>query len=269
VPGRAKGGGNSGVDQAVRAVAYCAAMSRFTDAAAGWQAVEGLPSAFAAARDAVDALLRDRGLRRTGPETAALALARGAEASAHLESAEGGPADDLAQAALRLNGELLALVPVVGRSPVQALARMHALTGLGDADALGRPRPDPQVADALQELGRDLLATVDAPGLVVGALAHAEIASLAPFATGNGLVARGLERLLLVARGVDPGCSLVPEAGYLAARAEYASALQAYATGQGAGAATWLSMAAHAAIAATAVSPLADTEPVQGADGGS
>ena len=31
--------------------------------------LEGVPSAYAAARDGIDALLRDRGLRRTSPET--------------------------------------------------------------------------------------------------------------------------------------------------------------------------------------------------------
>jgi hypothetical protein len=233
-------------------------MSRFSAALASWQEVEGLPSAFASARDAVDALLRDRGLRRTGSDIAALGLARGAEASARLEPADAESAGEVAQAALRLNGELLALVPVVGRSPAQALARMHALTGLGDPDTLGRPRPVDGVADALQEFGRELL-VADAPGLVVASLAHAELAALAPFATANGLVARGFERLLLVGRGVDPASSLVPEAGYLARRTEYPAALEAYATGGRPGAARWLSYAAQCVLAAMDASPLADS----------
>jgi hypothetical protein len=244
-------------------------MSRFTDALAQWQSVEGLPSAFAAARDAVDALLRDRGLRRTSPDTATIALARGAEVSAHLEPRGAGGSGEIAQAALRLNGELLALVPVVGRSPVQALARMHALTGLGDPETLGRPRPDGPdvgVADALQVFGRDLLEATESPGLVVGALAHAELAAQAPFIAGNGLVARALERLLLVARGVDPASSLVPEAGYVALRDEYVPALEAYATGQRGGVARWLSLAARAAVAATAASPLTDGTAVGSTD---
>ncbi|HEX3258447.1 MAG TPA: hypothetical protein VHS35_08010 [Pseudonocardia sp.] len=232
-------------------------MSRFANALDGWQGVEGLPSAFAAARDAVDAMLRDRGLRRTGPDVAAAALARGAEASAHLESAVAGDGGQVAQAALRLNAELLALVPVVGRSPAQALARMHALTGLGEPETLGRPRLDGRVADAVQEFGRDLIDSSGSPALVVGALAHAEVAALAPFATANGLVARALERLILVARGVDPASSLVPEAGYLARRDGYLRALDAYAAGGTSGAAHWLSFAADAAIAATDASPLA------------
>ena len=48
-------------------------------------ALEGVPSALAAARDGIDAMLRDRGLRRTTPETTAESLLRGAHASAVLE----------------------------------------------------------------------------------------------------------------------------------------------------------------------------------------
>src|SRR5690606_30102799 len=50
-------------------------------------ALEGVPSAFAAARDGVDALLRDRGLRRTPPEFTTESLLRGAIASGLLEGA--------------------------------------------------------------------------------------------------------------------------------------------------------------------------------------
>jgi hypothetical protein len=208
-------------------------MSRFAAAVNGWQNAEGLPSAFASARDAVDALLRDRGLRRTGPEIAALALARGAEASARIEAAGAVSAAEVAQA---------------------------ALTGLGEPDTLGRPRSDEGsdgVAAALHAFGRELVGA-DAPGLVVAALAHAELAALAPFATANGLVARAFERLLLVARGVDPASSLVPEAGYLALLDDYPAVLDAYATGGSVGAGRWLSFAAQAALAATSASPLAD-----------
>jgi hypothetical protein len=232
-------------------------MSRFTDALDRWDDVEGLPSAFASARDGVDALLRDRGLRRTGPDVAALALARGAEASARLEPVEEAAGADIAQGALRLNAALLALAPVIGRSPAQALARMHALAGLGDPASLGQPRPDDGIAASLHAFGRDLTAA-EAPGLVVASLAHAELAAMAPFASANGLVARALERLLLVARGVDPASCLVPEAGHLALRDDYPSAVAAYADGGAAGAARWLSYAAQAALAATGASPLAD-----------
>ena len=44
-----------------------------------------MPSAFAATRDGIDVMLRDRGLRRTTPEQTAESLLRGAHASAVLE----------------------------------------------------------------------------------------------------------------------------------------------------------------------------------------
>ena len=47
--------------------------------------LEGVPSAFAATRDGIDALLRDRGLRRTTPEDTARSLLLGAVATARLE----------------------------------------------------------------------------------------------------------------------------------------------------------------------------------------
>src|SRR6478735_7485051 len=120
------------------------------DEVESWCATEGVLSALAAARDAVDARLRDRGLRRTTPEVTAESLLRGAAASAELEGSasnledlRAGGGDAVAIAAARVNGELLALVPVVSRSPLQAMARLHALAAAGSVsdDALGRPRP--------------------------------------------------------------------------------------------------------------------------------
>src|SRR5918999_6577220 len=92
--------------------------------------LEGVPSAYAAARDGIDAMLRDRGLRRTSPDLTAESLLRGAHASGVLEGSASsldqvrdGAGDEVVQAALRVSTELLALVPVVNRSPLQALAR--------------------------------------------------------------------------------------------------------------------------------------------------
>ena len=56
--------------------------------------LEGVPSAFAATRDGIDALLRDRGLRRTTPEDTARSLLLGAVATARLEGSELPPVTD-------------------------------------------------------------------------------------------------------------------------------------------------------------------------------
>ncbi|MEJ7706884.1 MAG: oxidoreductase [Nocardioidaceae bacterium] len=181
--------------------------------------LEGVPSALAAARAAVDVVLRDRGLRRTTPSSTAESLLRGAAASASLEGVpttveqlRAGSADPLALGVARLNAGVLALLPTVGTAPLQALARMHALAMAGlvtDAD-LGRPRQAPGVADQLHVLARRLVEPTSVPAVAVAVIAHAEVACLQPFEAGNGLVARALERLILVARGVDPPSVTVP-----------------------------------------------------------
>ena len=229
--------------------------------------LEGVPSALAAARDGVDALLRDRGHRRTTPEVTAESLLRGAAASATLEGSatdlealRGGAADLVAMRAARLNAGLLALVPVVGRAPMQALARLHVLAAAGTTadEALGRPRPDASVPPRLQALARLLMSAGDVPAVALAAVAHAEVAVVAPFESDNGLVARALERLVLVARGLDPTSMTVPEAGHLASGGSYGAALTAYSSGTPQGARAWLLHAASALGAATEASPLND-----------
>lgn len=233
------------------------------DPLAWLSSLEGVPSGFVGARDAIDALLRDRGMRRSTPEQTAASLLLGAHASAVLEGSgsslqdvESGAGDALAQAAVRVSTELLALVPVVGRAPGQAFARLHTLAGAGvaEGDALGRP-VSAEAAARLGALARTVL-TTSAPALQVAALVHAEIASVAPFATHNGLVARAAERLVLVARGVDPASLTVPEAGHLALRPAYESNLRGYAEGGRAGFHSWLLYAPEAYAKGAELSPL-------------
>jgi hypothetical protein len=235
-----------------------------TDPLARLASLEGVPSAYAAARDGIDVMLRDRGLRRTSPETTAESLLRGAHASAALEGSASslaevreGDGDETAQAALRVSTELLALAPTLGRSPLQALARIHALAGAGTLpdERLGRPR-DAVAADRLRALADLLTATTSAPALLVAAVAHADVATSAPFASHNGLVARAAERLVLVARGVDEKSLVVPEAGHLALRAAYESNLRGYRDGGPAGVHAWLLYAAEAFGAGAEASPL-------------
>ena len=226
--------------------------------------LEGVASGFAAARDGIDVMLRDRGLRRTSPETTAESLLRGAHASAVLEGsssslgevrASGG--DAIAQDAVRLSTELLSLAPVVKQAPLQAFARIHALAAAAslDAEELGRPRSSSS-AERLRRLSDLLLAPTSAPALVVAAFVHADLATAAPFASHNGLVARAAERLILVARGVDEKSLVVPEAGHLALRAAYESNLRGFREGGQAGAHSWLLYAAEAYAAGAEASPL-------------
>lgn len=227
-------------------------------------ALEGVGSAMAATRDGIDALLRDRGLRRSTPDLTGESLLRGARASAALEGSgssleevRAGGGDDLARAAVRMSTELLGLGPTLTRSPLQAVARIHILAAKGavaDAD-LGRPR-DAARAERLGVLARQLSAATTAPALVVAAVVHAEIATAAPFVSHNGIVARAAERLVLLARGVDPKSLVVPEAGHLALRREYESNLRGYAAGGAAGVQAWLLYAAEAYAAGAEASPI-------------
>lgn len=225
---------------------------------------EGVPSAYAAARDGIDVMLRDRGLRRTSPELTAESLARGAHASAVLEGSSSGleevlegRGDAIAVDSLRVSAMLLSVVPVISRSPLQALARVHAVaaaTALPE-DEVGRPR-SAEAAERLQVVARMLTSAKDAPALLVAAVAHAELMTAAPFPSHNGLVARAVERLVLVARGVDEKSLVVPEAGHLALRQEYESNLRGYAEGGRNGVHSWALYGAEAYAAGAEASPL-------------
>ena len=220
--------------------------------------LEGVPSAFAATRDGIDVMLRDRGLRRTTPQQTAESLLRGAQASAELAGSTSslaevrtGNGDAIAQAAVRVSTALLSLVPVIGRSPAQAFARLQALTG---GSTPGQP-VSPEAAQRLQSLSQTMLRT-RAPALLVAALVHADLQTASPFAEHNGIVARAAERLVLVGRGVDPASLVIPEAGHLALRAAYESNLRGYRDGGTPGLHSWLLYAAEAQAKGAEASPL-------------
>ncbi len=218
----------------------------------------------AATRDGIDALLRDRGLRRTAPELTGESLLTGAHASAVLagsactvEQVRAGDVDPPARASVRVSTGLLSLVPVLAHSPQRAVARLHTLAAKGDLEDadLGRPRPGVDTG-RLTALAGLLTRRSEAPALVLAAVVHAELATLAPFGSHNDIVARAAERLVLVARGVDPTSLTVPEAGHLALRPEYESNLTAYAEGGQRGVQAWLLYCAEAYAAGAEASPL-------------
>jgi hypothetical protein len=239
-------------------------------------ALEGVPSAMAAARDSIDALLRDRGLRRSAPQLTGESLLRGAHASAVLEGsaltleavrrgwgdgatagATAGAAAGPAAGAVRVSTALLGLVPVLAAAPLQSLARLHVLAAKGAVadELLGRPEHR-EGAERLTALSRLLVGDTAAPALVVAAVVHAEVVSAAAFVSCNAIVARAAERLVLVGRGVDPKSLLVPEAAHLALRDQYESNLHGYREGGTAGVRAWLLYAATAYSRAVEASPL-------------
>lgn len=200
--------------------------------------LEGVPSAFAAARDALDLSVRRRRLRPLAADQLATSRRQGAAASAELS---GDPARWRAGSAA-LAAELDGLSPLILVAPLQAIARAHLVVASGSVakPELGRIRPDPAVAHRMQGLAQLLTDPTKAPAAVLAAVAHAEVAVIAPFGSADDLIARAVERAVLIATGVDPQGVLPVEAGHLRLAPDYRRALQRYATGGASGVRDWL-----------------------------
>jgi hypothetical protein len=211
----------------------------------------GVSDALGRAREAVDRLLKHRVLRRQSAAVSTESALRGARASAALEGADisladlragDPPQDPVVQGALRVSAGLGSLVGVWEQAPLQAIARLHVLAAAGTvpADELGRPSGAPATAARLTGLATLVAGRSTTPGTLVAAVVHGELATLAPFGSFDGVVARAAARLTLVTRGVDPKSVSVPEVGHLERADEYGPALAAYRTGQPDGVARWL-----------------------------
>jgi hypothetical protein len=230
---------------------------------------EGVASAAAAATDAVDTVLRDRGLRHVTGEQLSQALVLGARANAALTN----DPQRWQIGALRLSAELGPLAALIRVAPAQALARAHALVARGvvpDSE-LGKitaqreswwpdsaqPRmAQREIATRMNSLGELLTRHTSASAIVVGAVAHAEIAVVAPFGDASGLIARAAEHLVLIAADIDPYGVIVVEAGHAENGASYLPALAAYADGSVAGVRGWLLQCAAAVARGAQLSPI-------------
>lgn len=215
--------------------------------------LEGVGSAVAAAVSAVDAVLRDRGLRVITPEVRAAALAASAEATAELT----GDRERWLLAALRLSAAFADLAPLIRVAPAQALARTHAISarGLVADDDLGRVVDRPGARARMQGLAELLTAPTGASAVMLAAVVHAEIATVAPFVESSDLVARAAEHLVLIDTGIDPRGVIVVEAGHGVDPAAYASALRGYTEGGATGVRDWLLHCARALARAAELSP--------------
>ena len=216
--------------------------------------LEGVPSGLAAARDAVDVVLTDRGLRAMSADQVASALLTGARASAQLTE----DPQQWVAGAVRLSTELPTLAAVLRVAPGQALARAHTLAAYGVVgdDELGRLRRSGEVAARLSGLTELLTARSTAPALVLAAIAHAEIATVAPFGTADGLIARAAERMVLISSGFDPRGVIVTEVGHLRCREDYQRLLNGYQDGSVAGVRDWILHVAQAAVDGAEASPV-------------
>ena len=220
----------------------------------------GVGDGVAETRTAVDALLGHRVLRRRSVDVSMESSLRGAWASAQLAGAShslddvrsgAASTDPVVQGALRVQSAIGALADTWTRAPRQALARLHALAAadlISDPDRLGRPAPEPAVAQRLDTLAH-VLAQTSAPAVVVAAIVHGELLSLDAFPPSSGVVARAAVRLTLVERGLDPKSLVVIEAGHRELRDDYDSALAAYRSGTPDGIASWVRHCADALVA--------------------
>lgn len=217
----------------------------------------GVAAAGDEAREALGRAHRHRTNLRGWPASAAEAAFRAARASSVLEGGplsmpDGGDPDPVLAGALRvsqaLEGGATALVGVWQKAPMQALARLHMLAAadLVDQDRLGRPRADKDVAARLELMVDLVTGKSDVPATVLAAVAHGELLTLAPFGTADGLVARGVSRLVTIASGLDPHGLGVPELYWMRHSGDYRAAARGFASGAPDGLAAWLLLSSRA-----------------------
>ena len=217
----------------------------------------GVATAVDQVRDALGKAHRHRANLRGWPVTAAEAALRAARASAVLDGGarrldENAADDPVFAGALRvgqaLEGGATSLIGVWQRAPLQALARLHMLAAadLTDDDNLGRPRPAPEVAARLDLVARLVTGASGVPAPILAAVAHGELLALAPFGTADGVVARGVARLVTIATGLDPHGLGVPEVFWMRRAAEYRSTAAGFATASEQGLTDWLLLTCRA-----------------------
>lgn len=249
-------------------------MSNTPDPLAPLATLPGVPEAVESVRASVDRIYGHRVMRRRSSEVSAESALRGARASAALDGADWG-LEELRRrtdfgtegeprtvgAALRVTAEAGQLLDVWRQSPLRVLARLHlvAAGGAGTDDAtVGRPRlagepvqgpsaagaPDAdadEVASRLDALAQIVVDGSEAPALVIAAVVHGELATLRPFVSYNGPIARAAERVVLVGSGLDPKSICPVEVGYAElGREAYERALAGYASATPEGVAAWI-----------------------------
>ncbi|GIF74062.1 oxidoreductase [Asanoa siamensis] len=213
-------------------------------------ALADVQSAVTSAREAADAAMRHRALRRQGGAVAAEVSLRSAVASAALaghgydreQVRAGVVTDPVVQGCLRVASALPSLAETWVKAPRQVLARLHVLAfrGAVPADQLGHPVAGFSAGSRLDALASLVAGGTSAPPLVLAAVVHGELLTLRPFAGEPGVVARAAARLTLMSSGFDPRGLIAPEIGHLAREPECVGAAGAFATGTPDGVRSWL-----------------------------
>lgn len=208
----------------------------------------GVAAAADEAREALGRAHRHRANLRGWPQNAAEASLRAARASSVLDGGAlqfppDGTEPVLAGAirvAEALEGGEGTLVGVWRRAPLQAIARLHSLAAadLVDDDALGRPREG--AGRRLELLAALATGRTRVPASILAAVAHGELLTLEPFGSADGVVARGVSRLITIASGLDPHGLGVPEVHWMRRSNDYRAAARGFASGTPDGLTAWL-----------------------------
>jgi hypothetical protein len=237
-----------------------------------------------AALKSIDELNWNRSVRNN-PELIPLARRVSGYASAALEGAsmpadprqdpDDSPMGQLSTAALGITAEVEFQLGTFLKTPLQTWARLHSFVD-SSADR-GRPRTTNEVIDPLH-IGTPLdhslienrldslvalLNSSTAPAVLLSAIAHAEIATVAPFTKGSQMIARATSRLVLQSKNVDQLKLVMPEYGfYKIGRNPYAKALIEYQTGTLEGVSDWIELHSQAIhIGATSTDLLTQLSP--------
>jgi Fic family protein len=200
--------------------------------------VPGVREALADAEASIDAV--QLSARRRHAEVRADALAASAAASAALDEA-----DPVATAALLMELEGMQ----VRESLLQALARMELIVGVDRSPGeRGRPHAEFTGHDRLTALA-ELVAKSSAPAYLVASIAHGEVLDLAPFTSGNGVIARATWRAIMIEMGLEPTGIVMHEVGLRdLGGSAYAAALAAYRSGTAEGIAAWIGHCSRATV---------------------
>lgn len=131
------------------------------------------------------------------------------------------------------------LCTVWERSPLQALAKLHALAAadlVQDSAVLGRPV---RAADRLAALAHVVI-SARWPAPVLVAVVHGELLTQQPFGVADGVIARAAARLVAITSGLDPLGLGVPEVAQMRSGERYRQLALGFAAGSDEGVGRWL-----------------------------
>lgn len=232
--------------------------------------IESISDSISAALKAVDELNWDRSVRNN-KELIPIARRISGYASSALEGAsmpadprqapDDSPMGQLSNAALGITAEVDFQLATFLKTPLQTWARLHSF--IEQSEERGRPRTDNEVIDPLH-IGQpipheliesrlnglvELIAKSAAPAVLISAIAHAELATIAPFKKGSQMIARATTRLVLQSKNIDQLKLVMPEYGfYKFGRNSYAKGLMAYQSGTTEGVTEWVELHSQAVI---------------------